>query len=112
MIMRRIATVGLAAVLTLGSAATGAAADPVPDRKPTAVVGSHDIFPGAQIGGPRTGPLATSVPGGVTTQGITTQGLVGGPFTGFTCDGTAGARVEVLYVREATMPDRYAALHP
>ena len=107
MIMRRIATVGLAAVMTLGSAATGAVADPAPDTKPTTVISRHDIFPGAQVGGPRTGPLATSVPGGITTQG-----LVGGPFVGFTCDGTAGARVEVLYVREATMPDRYAALQP
>jgi hypothetical protein len=109
MIFRRTATAGLAVLVTLGIAATGAAAAPGGDKpQPTA---EYDAFPGAQLNGPRTGPLATSVPGG-TALGAQPQGLTGGPFTGFTCDGTSGPRVEVLYVREASMPDRYTSLQP
>ncbi|GAB7044289.1 hypothetical protein JCM9533A_81400 [Catenuloplanes niger JCM 9533] len=105
MFVRRIATLGLAILVTVGSVANSAAAEP---GEPAPVV-SEDVFPGAVLGGPRTGPLATSVP---AVGGDSLRALAAEPTTGFTCDGTAGPRVEVLYVREASMPDRYAAMQP
>ncbi|MFI5841977.1 RICIN domain-containing protein [Catenuloplanes sp. NPDC051500] len=107
MSVRRIATVGLAILVMLGATATSAAA--VPDEPAPVSTVNDDVFPGAQLGGARTGPLASSVP---AAGGNSTTALAGGPFIGFTCDGTAGPRVEVLYVREASMPDRYAAMQP
>jgi hypothetical protein len=84
----------------LGVPSAAAAAEP---PRPTA---EYDVFPGADPPGTYTGPRAASVPG------VGTRALTGGPFTGFTCDGTDGPRVEVLYVREATMTNRYTALQP
>jgi hypothetical protein len=107
--LRRIAVSAAVLLTTLVSGATSAAAGPAsPATTPPTATAETDVFPGAQPG-VRTGPLATSI---LPVPKVRPKGLVGDPFTGFTCDGTTGTRVEVLYVREATMPDRYLALQP
>jgi hypothetical protein len=103
---RSIVSVATAMLFTLGLGAASAFAAPA-NTAPTAHADA-DVFPGGQPGGARSGPLASSV----THTANKADGLTGGPFTGFTCDGTTGTRVEVLYVREATMPDRYASIQP
>ncbi len=94
----------LAATLALiASGMVTTATVPAAAAAPTTIA-SYDVFPGARIG-ERTGPAA-----------LTGKNLTASPVTPqlVACDGdgTSGKRVEVLYLREATMPDRYTQLLP
>ncbi|WP_185949449.1 RICIN domain-containing protein [Microbispora sp. KK1-11] len=90
----------LAAVLIVLPSRASAAAPP--DDGPSRV--ASDVFPGAKIGhraGPAALPSASAAEAQATPQLVACDG-----------DGTSGKRVEVLYVRESSMPDRYAQLLP
>ncbi|GGK29813.1 hypothetical protein GCM10010124_23160 [Pilimelia terevasa] len=95
------------AVLLAAAALPGSAAGPTTPAERT-TSGPHapalEALLGGRVGVP-TGPLPTSTP-------PTTSPTDGADMTGFVCDGNGGARAEVLYVREATMPDRHAAMQP
>ncbi|MEV0385026.1 RICIN domain-containing protein [Nonomuraea sp. NPDC050643] len=69
----------------------------------------NDVFPGARLG-ERTGPRAEE---SRLTRNQATAAALAAP-AGIPCvgDGVSGKRVEVLYVREPAMPDRYDLLSP
>jgi len=95
--------------LLLAAAMPGSAAGPTAPAEhtsggPLLQASTPEVLPGGHVGVP-TGPLPTStLP--------TTSSADGVDISGFTCDGNDGPRIEVLYVREATMPDRSAAMQP
>ncbi len=121
MLLRRHLSVALSGVLLAAGLATstpavagGTAADPCagPDRvaKPASCgIASYDVFPGARIG-ERTGPAALSDKE-LSARGVPAE-QVSPQLVACDGDGTSGKRIEVLYLREATMPDRYAQLLP
>ncbi|GAA3015046.1 RICIN domain-containing protein [Streptosporangium longisporum] len=85
----------------VASPPSASAAEPPPGKDRPHVV--SDVFPGAKIG-QRVGPEAlakSQVEAKVSPQVVACDG-----------DGTSGKRVEVLYVREATMPNRYTQFLP
>ncbi|GAA3113537.1 RICIN domain-containing protein [Streptosporangium carneum] len=90
----------LLAVGLVASPPTASAATPPADG-PSHVV--SDTFPGARVG-ERAGPAALA-PSLAKAQ-------TGPQLVACDGDGTSGKRVEVLYVREASMPDRYTQFLP
>lgn len=88
------------------AAPTGPAATVArPQTKPPAPTVVSDVFPGAQIGKRATfDQLAAS--------SVTPSADAGASSVVCDGDGVSGERVEVFYLREATMPDRYNQLLP
>ncbi|MGC5011817.1 RICIN domain-containing protein [Streptosporangium sp. DT93] len=85
----------------VASPSAASAAEPPPDKDRPHVV--SDVFPGAKIG-ERVGPKAiasSEATAAASPQLVACDG-----------DGVSGKRVEVLYVREATMPNRYTQFLP
>ncbi|MEV8630261.1 RICIN domain-containing protein [Streptosporangium sp. NPDC051023] len=90
----------LVAVGLVASPPTASAATPPGDGHSRVV---SDVFPGARLG-ERVGPAALAPSqdkARVSPQLVACDG-----------DGTSGKRVEALYVREASMPDRYTQFLP
>jgi hypothetical protein len=102
LLRRHLSLASTLALLATGLVTTITAA-PASAAAP-ATKATYDVFPGARIG-ERTGPAA-----------LTGKNLTAAPVTPqlVACDGngTSGKRVEVLYLREASMPDRYTQLLP
>ncbi|MEV4095085.1 RICIN domain-containing protein [Streptosporangium saharense] len=92
------------AVAGLVASPPAASAAPPDDGKPGVV---SDVFPGARLG-ERVGPKAVKAP----AKGAQETPKVSPQLVACDGDGTSGKRVEVLYVREASMPDRYTQLLP
>ncbi|GII81198.1 hypothetical protein Sru01_61800 [Sphaerisporangium rufum] len=99
---RNLSLVAAWFLLAAGLVASPAAAAVPPDDGPDRVV--SDSFPGARLGeraGPAPAAASRSARTEVSPQRVACDG-----------DGTSGKRVEALYVREASMPDRYTQFLP
>jgi hypothetical protein len=101
-------------VATSTTAADAAAGQPCTHPDPGARPAScstavYDTFPGARTG-ERTTPAAIPAKD-LAAKGVTAN-AVGPQLVACDGDGISGKRVEVLYLREATMPDRYTQFLP
>ncbi|MER7213365.1 RICIN domain-containing protein [Streptosporangium sp. NPDC000239] len=102
-----LAAASILAVVGLVASPPAASAAP-PDGGQSSV--TSDVFPGARLG-ERVGPKAVKDTGKNAEKQEETA-RVSPQLVACDGDGTSGKRVETLYVREATMPDRYAQLLP